>query len=106
MIRPTAPSRCRPIHPSRFRAPGAENQVALGLLGLPPALGAGRSGTVRPGEAPKEAQERVRRRPGGGRMPSDGPTAEPGQVIWEMSGKMPSGHAVACDDSMSRHCDG
>jgi len=54
---------------------------------LPPALGADRSGPVRPGEAAEKSHKRVHLAPGRGTMPSDGATGEPGKVIWEMSVK-------------------
>lgn len=85
MSRSIAGKRCHPVCSGWFRASRAGNRVVFDLLGLPPALGAGRSGTVRPGQAAEESTERVRLAPGRGTMPLDGPTAEPGQVIWEMS---------------------
>jgi len=85
MSPPTAQNRSSSGKVGGFPAPRGENGAIFGLLGLPPALRAGRTGPGQPPEPGKEPVKRVRRRAGRCTMALHPPAAEPGKVIREMS---------------------
>jgi hypothetical protein len=62
-----------------------ENGTQFGLMGLPPALRTGRTGSAQDPGLGQEPDQRVRRRAGRCIMAEHGPAAESGEVIWEMS---------------------
>ena len=85
MSPPIAQRRSCSGKPGGSPAPRREGAAFLGLLALQPTLRTDGTGPFQPPEAGRRPEKRIRLRPGCGIMTLDGPAAEPGEVIWEMS---------------------